>query len=247
MAYEDNFDFVSLPGFTQSFATTISPGDPSLPEISLVLMPTDADTEIDLSIRKLNDLFGALKDENYDADLELRDFRQGDKQLVVSSLALHLKSGFRSQFQDNLDLPNYEKLASDITETALIPVRYSPLQGRTFASLIGGSGSVSLLEVFHTGVSPAEAVVSVLFVAGAMIVFGAANAVRRAVEAGVEYKLLAAFWVKEEKVIAASRDFCANRETIRKPARVSIKSRTKEATSRAPEKHEYRSENAGDE
>ena len=105
--------------------------------------------------------------------------------------------------QDDAD---YFKEASIIRETAEIPVKASPLQGTTLTTLLGGSGTAAVLEVFHNGVTPAEATVSILFVAGAMIFLGTANAVRRALEAGLERKLLRTFGVEPDNTIAKNRD-----------------------------------------
>jgi hypothetical protein len=88
----------------------------------------------------------------------------------------------------------------------VLPVRNSALKGSTLASLIsGGGGTVGIIEIFHTGVTPAEALVSVVFVAGATILLGAANAVRRALEAGLELKLQRLFGMQDAQVIARLR------------------------------------------
>jgi hypothetical protein len=65
-----------------------------------------------------------------------------------------------------------------------------------------------------------EASVSVLFVAGAMIILGAANAVRRAVESGLEHKLLKVFGMTEGRIVGQTRNDAA------KQMRVKVKERT---------------------
>jgi hypothetical protein len=103
-----------------------------------------------------------------------------------------------------LAISDYSALSLRIIETAEIPVRASPLKGTTLATL--GGGSYTILELFHSGVSLQEASTAVVFVAGAMIVFGVADAVGRALAAGVEDKLLKIFGLGKERTVGALRN-----------------------------------------
>jgi hypothetical protein len=162
-------------------------------------------------------------------------------------LAWHLKAGMIGPFSmdgasrgPGRTWPDYFETASIILEEVEIPVRASPLQGATLAPLIGGSGSIGLLEVFHNGVSAADAAISVLFVAGAMIVLGTANAVRRALEAGIESKLLRVFGVRSDASIAQKREEAITKDRATRRQQIGRRSRsvnppntTRQATSAA--------------
>jgi len=179
---------------------TVLPSHPRLPELSFVWMPRSTDDPQP----ELHSLSADFDDDVGPPPLELRDFQPTNTSLFDTVLAWHLKVGMIGPFgQDDAD---YFKEASIIRETAEIPVKASPLQGTTLTTLLGGSGTAAVLEVFHNGVTPVEATVSVLFVAGAMILLGTANAVRRALEAGLERKLLRTFGVEPDKTIAKNRD-----------------------------------------
>jgi hypothetical protein len=100
------------------------------------------------------------------------------------------------------ELSNYRNVASDIIERAEIPVKGSPLKGATLAALSGVSGA-SILELFHSGVPLQEACITILFLASTPIIFGAAKGVARAVEEGLEQKVLKLFGVAEHRAAKA--------------------------------------------
>jgi hypothetical protein len=199
------------PAFGQTFEVTVHPSHPRLPELSLVWLPRSTDDPE----TELYSLSADFDDDVGPPTLELRDFTPTNTSIVDTLLAWHLKVGLIGPF--GLDDPDYFKVASIIRDTAEIPVKTSPLKGITLTTLLGGGGSAAVLEVFHNGVTPAEATVSVLFVAGAMILLGTANAVRRAVEAGLERKLLLIFGVEPDKTIAKDREHAlrSNKATSR--------------------------------
>ena len=101
------------------------------------------------------------------------------------------------------DLSNYRNVASNIIESAEIPVRASPLKGVTLGALAGGG--VSILNLIHSGIGLEEASISVLFAAGTMVIWGAAKGVARALEHGLEQKLLKIFGVAQVRTVAARR------------------------------------------
>ena len=195
---------ITEPAFLQTFATTVYPNGQEFSGLSIVWIPADiddvghfsitaemADTPRPRSAHARQTYFDNILEFENDDTFEARDFSVNSAIDVIFLLSRHLKAGIIGQLSE----PHYLNIASAILEAAELPVRSSPLQGTTLASLIGASGSVAVLQIFHNGVSPAEAVVSVLFLAGAMIVLGTANAVRRALEAGLERKLLHAFGI----------------------------------------------------
>jgi hypothetical protein len=158
---------------TETFAVTVHPNHPQLPELTFVWMPrSPKDPE-----HGLYSLGRAFDDDVGPPALEMRDFQPANVAIVDTLLAWHLRAGRIGPFGS--DDADYFKAASIIRDTAEIPVKTSPLQGATLTTLLGGSGTAAVLELLHNGVTPAEAIVSVLFVAGAMIVLGGANACPR--------------------------------------------------------------------
>jgi hypothetical protein len=202
--------------FVQTFATTILPKHRLLPDLTLLSISREPDASIlDGAVNLAKEFTDRTSSpEKSDIpELQLRDLAAGDMELVKMTLVQHLKAGavgevikFPYPGPPELDLPNYPALAAAIFETAEIPVRNSPLKGTTLAALVSSSSSISILEVAHSGVTATEAIVSVLFIAGTMIVLGAANAVRRAIEAGLEHKLLLIFGVAGECEVGNSRN-----------------------------------------
>jgi hypothetical protein len=184
---------------TETFAVTVYPSHPQLPELTFVWMPRSShDPE-----PELYSLSRAFDDDSGPPVLEMRDYRPANISIIDTLLAWHLRAGRIGPFGS--DDADYFKAASIIRDAAEIPIQLSPLKGETLTSLLGSGGTAAVLEIFHNGVTPAEAIVSVLFVAGAMILLGSANAVRRAVEAGLERKLLITFGVNQAKEIAEHR------------------------------------------
>jgi hypothetical protein len=184
---------------TETFAVTVHPSHPQLPELTFVWMQRNSHDPNP----ELYSLSQAFDDDVGPPVLEMRDYRPGNISIIDTLLAWHLRAGRIGPFGS--DDADYFKAASIIRETAEIPVKFSPLRGETLTSLLG-VGSAGVLEIFHNGVTPAEAIVSVVFVAGAMILLGTANAVRRAIEAGLERKLLITFGVDQAKAIAEVRE-----------------------------------------
>ena len=229
--------YISPLSYMQTFSTTIYPGSPQLPELTIIWMPRDENINVFSTTRALADELAEGEDDDCRTRLEIRDIAEGDRSLLESALVFHFKAGGTGSI--NLeDPPNYGRLATLILENAEIPVRASPLKGETLASLIsGGGGTLGLIEIFHTGVTPTEAMVSVAFVAGATILLGAANAVRRAVEAGLELKLQSLFGLPDLRVIASGRTQATvnRRAKTRKQATADAKQATadaKEATAK---------------
>jgi hypothetical protein len=135
------------------------------------------------AVLRLGYEFEELEDEYDSPQLQLREYRIIDGEVLKRTIAAQLRAGTTGRI-DPINPPNYEGLADSIYRNAEIPLRLSPLKGVTLSSLLGATGSAGMLQLFHSGVTPTEAALSVLFVAGTMIVFGAADVVRRAVEAG---------------------------------------------------------------
>ena len=72
--------------------------------------------------------------------------------------------------------------------------------GRVAGEALNGRGEDNI-----AGREGLEASISVLFVAGSMVIFGAAKGVARALEQGLEQKLLKIFGVAQERTVAARR------------------------------------------
>jgi hypothetical protein len=198
------------PPFVQTFGTTVHPIRPELPELSIVWMPR---SDLPIDDKSLQSLSARLDDPDEAPTLEIRDFLPDGRSAVVNILAWHLRAG-RTMPPKDADRAKYTMDYIQTAQSILaaeVPLRTSPLHSMSLGSLVGGSGVVGVLEIFHSGVSPAEAAVSVLFVAGAIIVLGTANAVRRALEAGVETKLLAVFGVERDKHVSDERETIARR------------------------------------
>jgi hypothetical protein len=181
---------VIRPAFVQTFATTIVPNITELPELILVSLRLDPSVDVDLiTIENLAHDFSERKDGDEAPELRVRGFTEGNSELVIRTIATQLRDGATGRLPVSM-LPAIESLAEAIYRDADVPVVSSPLKGVTLSNLVAGAGSVSVVQIFHSGVTPAEATGSVLFIAGTMIILGAANAVRRAIEAGLEQKLL---------------------------------------------------------
>jgi hypothetical protein len=167
---------------------------------------------------RLEKQFAESEDEDEAPELQFREFTTGDGELVKRTIAAQLRDGATGRL-NVLAPPDYGRLAETIYSDAEVPLKSSPLKGVTLSALagVGGAGgSISMLQIFHSGVTPSEAAVSVLFVAGTMIVMGAANAVRRAVEAGLEQKLLRVMGATEARVVGAVRDSAAKEKRTKK-------------------------------
>jgi hypothetical protein len=188
-----------MPDFTQTFATKIFPDNPQLPEVMFIFMSRDPNLDPRSAISDLERELAEDADSPDLPQLQLRDFIAGGKELLETALSWHLRTGTVGRMS-MLDLPDYSALASNIVATAEIPVTESPLKGATLASLIGSS--LGLMELFHSGVTPTEAVVSVLFVQGAMIIFGLTDAVLRS---DLEPKLAKVFGRGKDRAIGAAR------------------------------------------
>jgi hypothetical protein len=144
-------DMELVPDFTQSFATTVLPGNSQLPELIFVFLPCKPIDHLREAVYRLERELAESEDyDGYSPDLQLRDFIEGGKVSVETALSWHLKIGAVGRFS-MLDLPDYDSLASAIFNTAEVPVKTSPLKGITLAGLVGGSSSVSLIEILHSG------------------------------------------------------------------------------------------------
>lgn len=212
--------------FAQTFATSIFPGDPNLPELIFASLPSD-ETDLDFGgfvAANIVNLLQDSEDEDEASELQVRDFTMGGGDLVIQNIASLLRSGVTGRLTHE-QIPNYNRFAETIYNHAEIPVKSSPLNGVTLSTLVGGTGSVGILELFHSGVSPTEAALSVLFAGGALIVMGTADAVRRAVATGVEQRLLGFFGVKEHGKVVSRRTRAANEKRAKKKvtqARVAV-------------------------
>jgi len=198
--------------FMQSFATTIHPSRASLPELTFVWMPR---SELSVSANSLSSLRSKFHEPDGPTELEIQDYVPNGQSVFLTTLAWHLKAGRATPPEDaTYDdyVIDYFGAAQNILLQAELPVRASPLQGVSLSTLLGSGGAIGVMKLFHRGVTPAEAAVSVLFVAGAMIVFGTANAVRRALEVGVEQKLLSVFGIDRDLLISEKREAVARQE-----------------------------------
>jgi hypothetical protein len=189
--------------FAQTFATRILPKNPQLPELLFISMSRGADINLFEAVAELEAELATSEDDSDSPGLEARGFTTGGKELLETALTWHLRSGTVGRLS-MFDLSNYRNVALDIIETAEIPVTASPLKGATLAALAGGGGA-SILDLFHSGVGMEEAGISILFLAGTVVIFGAAKGVARALEKGLEQKVLQMFGVTQQRTVSARR------------------------------------------
>jgi hypothetical protein len=87
----------------------------------------------------------------------------------------------------------------EVFEHYEVPFVESPLRGTTLNSLISG-GTLALMQLYlHQ--SPLDAAIAVLYTSGAIIILGAADAVRRAVSAAIEERLRSVLGVPMERTV----------------------------------------------
>lgn len=204
--------------FVQTFATTLLLKYTALPELTFVSLPIDPNmiTDVGRSIEELGSEFAEFEDEDKDelGELHINEAKFGKGELIKQMIVMHLVSGLEELPSRSL-LIRFEDLAEAIYEKAEIPVKSSPINGVTLSSLVGGAGVAGVLQLFHSGVTPGEAVITVLFLAGTMVILGAANGVRRALDAGLEQKVLKVFGATDDaKYVGNDRDWQAKRKRI---------------------------------
>jgi hypothetical protein len=191
------------PNFAQTFATRVLPKNPQLPELLFISMSRDTKINLPEALIELEAELTTTQEDSNSPELELRGLTTGGKEILETALTWHLQSGTVGQMS-MFDLSNYSNVALEIIETAEIPVTASPLKGATLAALAGGGATI--LNLFHSGVGVTEASISILFLAGTMIIFGAAKGVARALEAGLEQKVLKMFGVQRQRIVSARRE-----------------------------------------
>jgi hypothetical protein len=191
------------PHFAQTFSTRVFPKASHLPELVFISISRDTDIHFFEGLAELKAELEHGANEPDGVSWTLRGFSTGGTEILIGALVWHLRSATQGSLSFS-DAYNYNEIALQIVNYAELPVKSSPLKGITLGALVGG-GSATLLDLARPGVSLEEALVSVLVIAGTIVIFGASKGVARGLEAGLEQKILEKLGVGGQRRVAAKR------------------------------------------
>jgi hypothetical protein len=181
----------ALPVAYQTLSTTVTPTGLELPTFTFLSMDRERSNDTDTRLEEFEGLQAWT----------FHPIQVGHGE--ISELVLQLIAGGG---QTSAETTLLRRFGTALYDSVEFPTRNSPIRGQTLSSVVGSGGVLAAMQLFHSGVTPAEAMLGMIITAGGVIIFGVTAAISRALSEGIEDKLKSIFGNARERRVAVKRD-----------------------------------------